>query len=53
MGVEVGEEAEEEVEVIEMGAGRDGTGEVAREDTIPTSTRTEPEVDNVTVLRHI
>lgn len=53
MAVEVGEEAEEGVEVPEMGAGRDGTGEVVREDTVPTLTRTEPEVDNATVLLRI
>lgn len=51
MAVEVGEEAGEEVGGTGMGAGRDGTEEEGREDTAPTSTRTEEEeVDNGTVL---
>ena len=57
MVVEVGGEAEEEVEATEMEAGRDGTEEVeeARGDTVPTLTRIEEEeaeVDNGTVLLH-
>lgn len=57
MAVEVGEEAEEEVEATEMEAGRDGTEEVeeARGDTVPTLTKIEEvavEVDNGTVLLH-
>ena len=53
MAVEVGEEAEEEVEATEMEAGRDGTEEVeeARGDTVPTLTKMVG-VDNGTVLLH-
>lgn len=53
MVVEVGEEAEEEVEEgIEMVAEKDGTEEEeGREDTAPTLTRTKEVVDNGTVLR--
>lgn len=51
MVVEVGDEAEEEVEDTEMEAGKDGT-EGVREDTVPTLTRTEAEVANGTVLLH-
>lgn len=54
MAVEVGEEAEEEVEGTEMEAEKDGTEEVeeAPEDGVPTLTRTEAEVDSGTVLPH-
>lgn len=56
MAVEVGEEAEEGVEGTEMEAEIDGTEEVARENTVPSLTRTEEEeeeeVDNGTVLLH-
>lgn len=53
MAVGVGE-AGEEVEGIGMEAKKDGTGEVeeAREDRVPTLTRTEEEVDSGTVLLH-
>ncbi len=54
MAVEEAEEAGEEVEATEMGAERDGTEEEVeevQEDTVMTSTKTEEEVDNGTVLR--
>lgn len=49
MAVEEGEEAGEEVEETEMEAEKGGTEE-APEDTVPTLTRTEEEVDHGTVL---
>lgn len=55
IAVEVGEEAEEEVEGTETAAERDGTEEEVeevQEDRVTTLTMTEEEVDNETVLRH-